>query len=295
MELDVSALLATYNELTESYSNLEEVEMNLFNKLSNIYGMDWQDANSIRFGKQIDTERNESDRFRMYTWNEIGLYKFIHSKYSELGKKVRCNLENQGTVLSALDRCIAEVDSINGAFSCIDMNFYYPEFYTLRNKMYSFLAIKNQLVSIRYYFVSLFSKVKSFENEIAAKITSLEDFMVNKFEFQFITSSTPGDGITLGYGNVQDTLFTSDCKNLELYSNEENNVLNRMNNSLNRLSSVYHSSNVGLMNGKIDIFHDNVSRLDINRKEYLSSLDEVLPLYGIVIDKTIKNFKEYDE
>jgi hypothetical protein len=290
MELDVKGLLSQYHTLLSQYSSLEEVQMNLFNNLSNIYGLDWIDGNSQAFGRSIELDRNETDSFRICIWEKIGIFQYIYGKYCVLGKNIRCNLKKKDYVLSSVDSCINSVKSVNSFFETINLGFIYPEFNTLRSKKQLLIEMSKKLDTIKESLVSLYTKIEEIENDIQAKIRELEDIKINSFDFAF---GSKGTSFALG-AFLQDEMFMMDFAKLNVSSVSENSSLMKLYDSMFLINSLYKSDNIPLFQADLRNYKKNVDTVFKKRNSYLKLLSKVPTLYGTAATNTISTFEGAD-
>ena len=287
MVINLNTLEKKYNSLITEYNNLEEIKLNLFNNLSNIYNMDWKDGNSYNFGQNIEQDRLEADTLLMNVESKIKVYEYIYNKYSYLGKKIKVNFNQKAIILSSLDTCINQVNSINSQFESTDLNFDYPEFGILRTKKSNYTIMKSNLMTIRDEYEALFTKVEEMENEIATVIRELEDLLISEYTFDFTEKSD----YTIGASLIENS-YELDLGKVEFYSNEENNTLTKIYNTLNCLGGFYVSFNVNSYQNKLYNFKQCIKDIDGKRTSYMNTLNTVPSLYGIAIKNTHEIFKE---
>lgn len=289
MELDVKELLNCYNTLKKGYTTLEEDQMNLFNNLSSLCGMDWRDGNSIALSRIIDVDRTEADKFRMSVWNRIEVFDFIYGLYSSLGKKIHWNLANKDSVLNSIDQAIANANGVISRLSSIDCSLPYSEFYTLSNMNSAFQNYKSQLSNIRVYFSDMYNKIKEYENQINSKISALEDIKVNPLVFSLV-----GKKESSSIGILEEANFSIDRNKFELSKDQEFSDFVDLHESFKRLGSFYNSDNVGPFSKSTEVYRTGVSDIFAKRNSYLATFDAVPGLYGQMIQKTIDNFEGAD-
>jgi len=287
MELDLNVLLKQYRTLKAEYSSLEEAELNLFNHLSNIVNLDWKDGNSILFSKIIDTERGETDQFRIVLLNKISVFEFIYSRYCGLGKKIRCDLEKKEVVLSAIDRAISKLDSVNGIFSSMNLSLGFPEFYTLQGMRQTYSNMRNELADIRSHLVSLYTKIENIENDIGSKIRSLDLFKTNP-----IIYSLTGNVTSAQLGNLFENEFAIDLEKYELSIDEENTKAMKIHETMEQTQNCYKSKNSPLIQAMINDYKNNVDQLHDKRVNCNIVLHDIPPLYGLTIEHTKKVYEE---
>ena len=287
MELDLNTLLKQYHTLRAQYSSLEESELNLFNHLSNIVNMDWNDGNSQLFAKVVDAERNETDIFRICIWNHISVFEYIYNRYSVLGKKIRCDLEKKDKVLSAVDQCISSVSSLNGTFSSMNLSFGYSEFHTLRSKKQMFNKMQNDLTNVRNHLAALYKKIEGIESDIGSKTRELDIFKPNP-----IIYSLTGNHEKYLKGNLVDQDFIMDVSKYEASIDDENSKLTKIRETMEQTLGCYKSNNIPLLEGKNSDYGENIKQVLEKRKTCLETLDKVPPLYGMAIKRTKDVFEE---
>ena len=287
MIINLNTLEKKYNSLTTEFGNLEEIKLNLFNNLSAIYNMDWKDGNSYNWGNEIEEDRLETDSLLMNINSKINVLSSIYNKYCVFGKKISMDLNQKGTILSAIDTCITQIDSILSQFDSTDLNFYYPEFSILRNKKSNYQTMRSNLSLIRDEYDSMFTKVETIENEIAEIIRGLEEILIKEYSFNFSEKSEYALGATL-----IENAYDLDCGKVEFYKNEENISLTKIYNTLNILGAYYVSPNVNLFRNNIINLKQCITDITNKRVAYMSTLYTVPSLYGIAIEKSNEIFKE---
>ena len=287
MVINLNTLEKKYNSLITEYNNLEEIKLNLFNNLSNVYNMDWKDGNSYNFGQDIEKDRLEIDSVLMNVESKIRVYEYIYNKYSYLGKKIKVNYNQKAVILSSIDTCINQINSINSQFDSMDLNFGYPEFGILRTKKSNYAIMKSNLVTIRDEYETLFTRVEEIENEIATVIRELEYILISEYTFDFTEKSDYTIGATL-----IENAYEINLGKIEFYSSEENGTLTKIYNTLNCLGAFYVSANVNSYQNKLFNLKQCIRDLDSKRTSYMNTLNTVPSLYGIAIKKTEEIFKE---
>ncbi len=168
--------------LNNLISNCEEIQLNLFNQLKDAT-INWQDGNSIEFENKIYLEKQEADLILQSLNDKKDILNFIYDKYNELGKKIRCNLNNKTTVIHALENCYKQANSLITEFSKIDRSFYYSELDKIDNVKQKIINVKNKLDTTKITVSEIYTKIEEIEMEIKDKISELEEIKINSFEF----------------------------------------------------------------------------------------------------------------
>lgn len=166
-------------------SSYEETQLNLFNQLKDAT-INWRDGNSIEFENKIYLEKQEADLILQSLNDRKDILNFIYDKYSELGKKIRCNLNNKTTVVHALDNCYNQANSLVNEFSKIDRSFYYSELNKIDVIKQKVVSTKNKLDATRTTISKIYSQIEEIEKEIKNKINELEEVKINSFEFNLV-------------------------------------------------------------------------------------------------------------
>ena len=145
-------------------SSYEETQLNLFNQLKDAI-INWRDGNSIEFENKIYLEKQEADLILQSLNDRKDILNFIYDKYSELGKKIRCNLNNKTTVVHALDNCYNQANSLVNEFSKIDRSFYYSELNKIDVIKQKVVSTKNKLDATRTTISKIYSQIEEIEKE----------------------------------------------------------------------------------------------------------------------------------
>ena len=90
------------NLLNKLIAEYEEVKLNLFNELKDSC-INWQDGNSVDFENKIYLEKVESDNILRTLTDKRDILNFIYDKYSDLGKKIKCDLNNRSALLRSIE------------------------------------------------------------------------------------------------------------------------------------------------------------------------------------------------
>mgnify|MGYP004682564103 CR=1 FL=1 len=170
------------NNLINSY---EETQLNLFNQLKDAT-INWQDGNSVEFENKIYLEKQEADLVLQSLNDKRDILIFIYDKYSDLGKKVRCNLNNKATIIHALENCYNQANSIINEFNKIDRSFYYSEINKIDVVKQKVLNTKIKLDNTKSIVSKIYNQIEEIEKEIKNKIVELEEIKINEFEFNLI-------------------------------------------------------------------------------------------------------------
>lgn len=171
--------ISSLNSLIEEFNN---VELNLFNRLKESC-ISWQDNNSIKFDSDIQLDKREMTMFINSLIAKKNVFDIAYNKYSEIGKKIKCNLNSKNTILNSIDTNISKCQNIIEEFNRIDRSFYYNEQHSIQNQKNLIIMAKTSLEEIRWSVSKLYNKVESIEKIINSKIAGLEDIKINNFDY----------------------------------------------------------------------------------------------------------------
>lgn len=182
IKVDVIELQKYVIELQNLIEELELIQLNLFNQVKE-GTMNWQDGHSIRFNDGIYNEKKEANMFLSSLKNKVDIYNYICDKYSEIGKKIFCSLNNKDQLLNVIDSCYNETIKILNEYEEIDISFFYNEkklIFLQKNKL---LQVKNDLTDIKTHIINIFKQIENIEKEIKIKIELLDKIKLNSFEY----------------------------------------------------------------------------------------------------------------
>lgn len=290
ISVDIEQLNKISNKINSHIDSYEETLMNLFNKLKDATN-DWYDSKSVAFDEAMITENNDSQNFL----GEIKLRKeiisFIIDKYNNLGKKIKCDLDNKEKLINKVDYCISECTSIINEFNKIDNSFYYPEYYIILNQKAKVVDARAKLRSLREKLTGKFQKIADYEEDIDSKIDELEPFIITEFDSNYIT----GELIPTVESYLYSDLLSNDIKNIDMYKDEENKELNSIFDEFNKISNGYVSSNVANYKNDCKELKKNIPILEKNREKYIQEFETQLVNYENTTIMTKNVFKEKTE
>ena len=114
---------------------------------------------------------------------KVGMAKDIYDKYSDLGKKIACDLDNKNSVINVLDGCYNQAKSLVNEFNKIDDSFYYEELTRINSAKQKAINARNKLSSTKKEVTDLYAKIEEIEREVKNKIDELEEVKINSFDY----------------------------------------------------------------------------------------------------------------
>lgn len=182
VEVDVPNIRSVIENLESIIGEYEEIELNLFNQLKDCCINNWQDGNSADFEDQMYVEKQESDMILESLNDKKDIYEFIYNEYSDIGRKIKMNLNGRSRVLSTIDRAYDNARTVISLFSSVDTGYRYGgDILAQKAKIQN---VKYQLSNLKMEVNSLYSRVEQIENEIRNKINSLDILRINGFAFK---------------------------------------------------------------------------------------------------------------
>ena len=182
VEVNIPDLKNVIDSLKSIINEYEEVELNLFNQLKDSCVNNWQDGNSAEFEDNMYLEKQEADMILESLKNKKDVYDFIHNRYSEIGRKIRINLNGKSRVISTIDRAYNSARNVISLFGSVDTGYRFGgEILAQKSKIQK---VANQLSTLKMEVQTLYSRVEEIENEIRNKINSLDVLKINGFAFR---------------------------------------------------------------------------------------------------------------
>lgn len=185
IEINITDLRNNILSLGSLIDQYEEIELNLFNQLKDSC-INWQDGNSIEFDNKVYLEKQETNFLLQSLNSKKEVLNYIYDKYSEIGKKIRCNLNNKTTLLHAIDNCYSQAVNIINEFNKIDKSFYYSEQHSIQSQKNKLTDVKNKLREIKTEASKIYNKIETIEEEVNTKIKQLEEIKINSFDYSLI-------------------------------------------------------------------------------------------------------------
>lgn len=185
LEINTSELKNIIDSLNSLINEYELIQLNIFNQLKNCT-INWQDGNSLVFDDKIYLDKQESKRILELLNEKKELYDYIYRSYSDIGKKIRFNLNGKNAIIYAIDDCCNKATSIINEFYNINRSFYYSEQNSIFYQKDRIIGVRNQLSEIKNSIIKLYDRIEVIEREIKNKITKLEKIKINDFDFNLI-------------------------------------------------------------------------------------------------------------
>lgn len=282
--IDLKINIGKLNLLIDEYEN---IQLNLFNQLKDSC-INWQDGNSINFDNNIYLENQESKLFLQNLTNKKGTLNFIYDKYSEIGKKITCNLNSRDTLINTINNCYDQTVNIINEFNKVDKSFYYSEQYSIARQKEKIVDIKNELSELKNSIVKIYDKIKIIEEEINNKIKTLEIIKINSFDFNFNSPTSSTNNVKGGI--LIHSLFSKNIEQINFYADEEYKNLNKICQVLQEINNNYNSENTNLLSNDVSIFKENINKISEKRVKYSECLNEVILKYNTLANETKQFF-----
>ena len=181
IDIDLTKLKNEIDKVKVIIDEYEEIQQNIFNQLKDSC-INWQDGNSLVFEEKTYHEKQESELLLLSLKNKKEIYDFIYNSYSEIGKKIKCNLESKKNVLSSIENCISKTSIILNDFNKIDTSFYYYEKNDICKQKNCIKNIHRSLTNIKNSISKMYAE--KIEKEILIKIQELDNIKVNDFDYE---------------------------------------------------------------------------------------------------------------
>ena len=180
IEVNIEALKNSLSELSGVIDEFEEIELNIFNQLSQSTTY-WKDTKSIEFEEKIEMEKRESSTFLVFVKNEKNIYQYIIDKYSSIGNKIKCNLNNKDKIIKSITDCISNINNVDIQFDEIE---YCDEYYWIMSQRDKLRNAKQVLEEYENQITEMFDKIQEIENNIESKMKSIPSIKISAFDFE---------------------------------------------------------------------------------------------------------------
>ena len=173
------------NKLDNLINEYEEIQLNIFHQLKDA-SINWNDGNSLIFNEKINDDKKESELFLIYIKEKKELFDFIYTNYSQIGKKIICNLDKKDSILSLVDSCISQVQTILNEFNQIDISFDYYEQNSILQQKQKMIDLEKTIENIKYNIKTTYTKIEKIEKVVQKKIQKLEKIDIKEFDYRLI-------------------------------------------------------------------------------------------------------------
>lgn len=95
-------------------------------------------------------------------------------------------------------------------------------------------------------------------------------------------------------GIINESLLPTDIEQIEMYSTEENEVLEKIHSACKEALSTYVSSNTSMINSHLSSMPNDANRISRKRVAYANTLKTVIQRYHLDAAATKRKFEEYE-
>ena len=183
--IDLTELSNQINKLDNLIDEYEEIQLNIFNQLKDA-SINWNDGNSLIFNEKMYDDKKESELFLMYIKEKKELFNFIYTNYSQIGKKISCNLEKKNDVVSLINSCLFQTRAILNEFNQINTSFNYYEQDNILQQRQKIIDVDKIIKDIKYNIETTYTKIEKLEKVVQKKVQELEEIDVEEFDYKLI-------------------------------------------------------------------------------------------------------------
>lgn len=180
VEINLKNTEALLLELSKTYKEYYENINGLFLTLRNANNY-WHDGNATKFFASLEQEKLKNQKEVINISNKIEILRYIYSKYIELGKEIKCNLDNKDKVINKINQCINITSQLIKNYNSLNMYFAYEK-YSLYNEKSKLNSCYNNLVTIKEKVNKTYKKIEEIETEVSNKILSLDIINIDEFD-----------------------------------------------------------------------------------------------------------------
>lgn len=183
MEVNVSDLRKQYDEFSKKLNEYDNIYLNIYNEINQATTY-WKDTVASSFFTYCENRKN---KIQLYI-NELDdiskIYQYIISKYSELGEKIKLNLNSRDTVINKINSVIYSFDDLITCYNGLDLSFCPYEASILNNQLSKLKTDKNEIVALRNEIDSIFDQIESIEREVAIRISKINVEIIQRINIE---------------------------------------------------------------------------------------------------------------
>ena len=170
-EKKLSSLIDKYNDIILYYYNsLNE---------SSVY---WSSPLSVRFFSDVEQEKNKLDITIAELKSLDSIYLYMVEVYSEFGKKIKYDLDNEEKVIRSFNKYIEKVDSLLLLYKQMENDI--KDYEIVQQHIETINKNKNKILEIKEFYINTFNKLREIDAEIKSKISNFKIEYIKETEFQ---------------------------------------------------------------------------------------------------------------
>lgn len=183
VEVDINKIknvISGYSEIIKQLEEDNNVLINEFNEMQKY----WNDQNRIKLSTSFNLEKKRILNLEQNIKDQLKVYRYIEENYAKIGKKVKCNLDNQKLLINKLDNVIDKVKSIIDDYDNLGSISFYSRAYLIRNQEYELQKILDSLEVLKSELNNKFSQINNIEKQLSGVLPNMkvEYFVANNYE-----------------------------------------------------------------------------------------------------------------
>lgn len=174
---NIGNILLDLKKVYEEYEiNINDLFMSL--KGAKIY---WNDETSSKFFESLEKEKLINQKEIISISNKIEIFTYIYTKYSELGKKIKCNLNKKETIINKLNQCLKQLYDVINSYKYLD-SYFSNEKYILYNEQKNLANYYNILLESKENIIKIYKKIEEIEVQVSNKMSKLEILKIEEYD-----------------------------------------------------------------------------------------------------------------
>lgn len=174
MEIDLFKVKKAIKKIDKIEKKYEEVYLTYYNTANEIDN-EWNNKYEKMLMQAVEEEKKEMNLVRENMSEIKKVYSYILEKYSELGEKIKINLRRESEITDQIDKCVAELKTINNLSNNINIEDFSPQqLYALEISGPRIRNMITDLVDVKSRITSTLKNIKNIEEAIKNRINNIE-------------------------------------------------------------------------------------------------------------------------
>lgn len=181
INIDLSMIQETLELLNKIIAEYEQVDRNILStlKASSFF---WNDNVANDFFNELDEHHKNNDEVMNNLKDNTELFSYVINNYSEIGNKIKCNLDSKDTIINKINNILEDLNNIILSYGYLNTYFCPYERNILFSEKKELITAYNTLNTILNNITNKFKKMELIEKNIKSKISKLNSYIVNDFD-----------------------------------------------------------------------------------------------------------------
>lgn len=169
MEINVSKLDNVLNDYDMIIKKVSQNNSDIYGNFTEL-SKNWKDQRITNMMTKYNSEKSSYSQLEKNIKNQYYVYKFLQTKYSKLGNKIKCNLNNKDLIKEKLNNIVDQLSTIIWQYDNLGDLSWCPISGLIYEQRDDLSVILENFKSIRKTINDKFNYVSSVENAIAESL-----------------------------------------------------------------------------------------------------------------------------